>query len=98
MRGKVREPDDKDTYICPSCGARVKHRAPYVYAPRHIKQNARIQVIDSWNIPYSTGIYLLAADDVTKEEIEKFAKDKVRFPFWRAIREGVLWSKCTWDD
>ena len=92
------KPTDKDTYICPHCGEKVKHRSPYMYSPRRLIKKARIQIIDSWNIPYSTGIYLLAEDDVTKEEVKEFAKDKVHFPFWDEHREGILWSKCTWDD
>jgi len=94
----MNKPNNRDTYICPHCGEKVRHRSPYIYAPRHLKKNKRIQVVDSWNIPYSTGIYLLADDDVTQEEVEKYAREKVHFPFWTAHREGVLWSKCTWDD
>ena len=94
----MEKPDYKDTYICPHCGGKVKHRSPYMYAPRNLKKNARIQIIDSWNIPYSTGVYLLADDDVTAEEIEEYIRPKVAFPFWKVHREGILWSKCTWDD
>ncbi len=92
------KPADRDEYICQHCGKKNRHRSPYMYATRHIDSKKRIQIIDSWNIPYSTGIYLLAHDDVTKEEIEEFARDKVHFPFWTPVREGVLWSKNTWDD
>lgn len=94
----MEKPTDKDIYICPHCGEKVKHRSPYMYAPRRRLKKVRMQIIDSWNIPYSTGIYILADDDVTFEEIEEFARPKVHFPFWKPRRLGVLWEKCTWDD
>jgi len=95
---KYQNPKDEDYYICPNCGEKIKHRSPCMYAPRHVDNKKRIQIIDSWSIPYSTGIYILAHDDVTKEEIEEFANSKVSFPFWPVHREGVLWAKDTYDD
>jgi hypothetical protein len=92
------EPTNKDKYRCPNCGEEVSHRSPYMYAKCSILPNKRIQIIDHWNIPYSTGIYILAEDTVTKEEVEKFASSRVHFPFWPVVRHGILWSKETWDD
>jgi hypothetical protein len=43
-------------------------------------------------------VFILTDDDVTQEDVEEWAKDKVHFPFWTARRLGVLWSKNTWDD
>ena len=91
------KPKDDDKYTCPQCGAEVKHKSPYIYATRHIQQE-RIQVLDEWNVPYSTGIYLLAEDDATEAEVDEYARKRVAFPFWSCIRRGVLWSKSTWDD
>ena len=90
-------PSNKDVFTCPECGGKVIYRSPYMYAPRRLTK-ARIQVVDSWNILYSTGIYLLTADDVPKEEIEAFANERVHFQGWPLYRLGVLWSKETWDD
>jgi hypothetical protein len=98
MTIKYTKPSDKDEFMCPHCGGKVRHKAPYIYPTRSIDRKARIQVVDSWNVPYSTGIFVLAADDVTQAEVDEFAKDKVHFPFWTPHRMGVLWSKCTWDD
>lgn len=98
MTKKTHKPDDKNIYICENCGHKNRHRAPYMYATRHIDRKKRIQIVDSWNIPYSTGMHILADDDVTAEEVEEFMKDKTHFPFWKVVREGVLWTKNTWDD
>lgn len=98
MTKKMYTPHEKDTFVCPHCGGRVQHKAPYIYSIRHIKAGERIQIIDSWNVPYSTGIFILADDDVTEAEVDEFVKDKVNFPFWPARRLGILWAKNTWDD
>ena len=93
----TKQPTDKDTYTCPHCGGSVKHRAPYIYQPRKISGDD-IQVIDTWNVPYSTGLYILAKDDVPEERVAEFANEKAHFDAWPLQRLGVLWSKETWDD
>jgi hypothetical protein len=90
-------PSDKDQFICEHCGKKNTFRSPYIYAPRQLK-DAGIQIIDTWNIPYSTGFYLLSKDEVPKEEVEKFATEKAHFPFWPLRYLGKLWAKETWDD
>ena len=96
--GKYRDPSDKDKYICPHCGKGFRHRSPYMYAPRFLVEDAPIQVIDTWNIPYSTGFYILSQAEVPEEAVEAFANEKADFPHWPLQRHGVLWSKDTWDD
>ena len=98
MTKKLNKSSNKDVYICENCGHKNKHRSPYMYNTRTIDTKKRIQIVDKWNIPHSTGIHILADDDVTAEEVEEFAKTKVAFPFWKVHREGVLWTKNTWDD
>ena len=96
-RTAMKKPDDRDCYICPHCGEQVKHRSPYMYASRHIR-DVRVQLIDRWNVPYSTGIYILTHDDVPKKEIEEYANKQTVFPLWPLVRRGILWSKSTWCD
>ena len=95
---KYVSPTDKDEYICSNCGSKQKHRSPYMYAPRRIIADSQMQIIDTWNVPYSTGLYILTHDTVPKEQVEQFANEKAHFPFWSLQRLGVLWSKDTWDD
>ncbi len=94
---QAKKPDDKDTYTCASCGAKNRHRSPYLYSTRQVR-DVPIQVIDSWNIPYSTGLYILVQDDVPLPDIEAFANEKAHFPFWPLVYRGRLYSKETWDD
>jgi hypothetical protein len=92
------EPSDKDKFICPHCSKSFQWRSPYIYSPRRIPLNKDIQIIDTWNIPYSTGFYILTKDNIPKEEVEKFADDKAHFPFWKLEYMGKLWAKETYDD
>lgn len=69
-------------------------------SPRYLKLDAKhpIAIVETWNVPYSTGFYLLSQDDVPKEAVEKFAIEHAHFPYWPLIYQGKLWSKDTWDD
>ncbi len=97
MMGKYKDPSDKDQFICPHCNKKFKFRSPYIYAPRYVK-DIPIQLIDSWNIPYSTGFYLLAKDDVVFQEVAEFADKKAIPNYWPLRYMGKLYAKDTWDD
>ena len=91
-------PSDKDKFICPHCGKSFQYRSPYIYSPRRISDSADIQIIDSWNAPYTTGFYILTKDNISKEAVEKFADEKAHFPFWPLKYMGKLWARETYDD
>ena len=97
MRASRRPPSDKDRFICPNCGHTFQHRAPYIYSPRRLTE-AKIQIADTWNQPYSTGIYMLVKGDLSLKEIEEFASKHVRFDGWPVTYLGSLYAKETWDD
>jgi len=97
--------NDDDKVICPKCDHRFKLREASFYSARFFRitrngkpASAEIQIVDSWNVPYSTGIFLLSRDEVPKEAVEAFANEKVHFPFWGLEYLGKLWAKDTWDD
>ena len=92
------EPSNKDKFICPHCSKSFQWRSPYIYSPRRISETADIQIIDTWNQPYTTGFYILTKDDIPKEVVEKFANEKAHFDQWALRYMGKLWAKETWDD
>ena len=51
-------------------------------------------MIDHWNIPYSTGFYIVSQDDVPEKDVEAFANEKAHFPFWPLRKLGVLWANA----
>lgn len=69
-------------------------------APRFIKIDPEhpIVIVDRWNIPYSTGFYVLSQDETPNEAVEEFASNNAHFPFWPLQYMGKLWAKDTWDD
>jgi len=89
---------ERDNFTCVHCGKTNCVKGPYMYPPRLVKQDKPIQVIDTWNIPYSTGLYILSKDEIPKEEVEQFATANAHFPFWPLRYMGKLWAKETWDD
>ena len=97
MSRSNKNPDDKDVMICPKCDHRFRHRSPYMYARRRV-DDVPMQIIDTWNVPYSTGLYVLARDEVPVGAVEEFAKEKAHFPFWPLVYLGKLYAKETWDD
>ncbi len=98
-------PNDYDKVICPHCSESFQLKNANFYNARYFRINrnakptrAPIQVVDTWNVPYSTGIFILSKDEIPEEEVKDFANKKTNFPFWGLQYLGKLWAKETWSD
>jgi hypothetical protein len=99
------QPTDDDKVICPHCSGSFKLKEASFYNARFFRitrggkpGNKPLQVVDTWNVPYSTGLFILSRDEVPKHVVEEFANEKAHFPFWPLQYLGKLWAKDTWDD